>query len=116
VVDESVSVEHNLVDAFFVCSFGDQLADLSRLFGLRQVVCVDVIRNGRRCNQGMPLIIVDNLGIRMLVRLEDSQSRPTRCARNLLSDPAFPPEPVIFSLAFASHSLPPKRFSRNIIY
>src|SRR5690606_25155926 len=73
------AIEDHFRDAGLGAALGDQLADLSCGFGSGTVLdgTLDVLVEGRSGGQGTAVRVVDDLGVDILVRTEDRQTRAT---------------------------------------
>ena len=71
------AIEHYFVDLFSQCALGDDLADnfSACAIGCGFILSKHVLLGGRRRNQRFARIIIDHLGINVLARKVDRQSR-----------------------------------------
>ena len=82
----TITIKHDLLDAGGLGLLGDQGANLGGLFGLRDLFVLDAVLAGTGGSQGLADFVVNQLHIDLLVASEDRHARTLGGTRNLLSD------------------------------
>src|SRR5574340_653184 len=89
-IPETAAVEDDLGDTLFLGPFSEQFANQFGLLGLGLAIqlAVQFTVDGGGSSQGMPGFVIDHLSIGFRQAAENSQSRPVRCAVDILAHAA----------------------------